>query len=85
MNIVKTNGFKKDFAALPQAIQRRALKQLALFFENPKHPSLRIKKMQGYPDIWEGRISKGYRFTFTLEKEQIILRRIGPHDILEKP
>lgn len=85
MNIVQTKRFKKDFAALPRETQKRALKQLALFFENPKHPSLRIKKMQGYAGIWEGRITKDYRFTFSLQKERIILRRIGPHDILDKP
>lgn len=85
MTIIQTARFKKDFAGLPTVIQKRALKQLGLFFENPKHPSLRVKKMQGYPDIWEGRISKGYRFTFSLTQESIILRRIGTHDILKKP
>jgi len=45
MTIVQTNRFKKDFAALPQSIQERALKQLALFLQNPRHPFLQIKNL----------------------------------------
>ncbi len=85
MTIIQTRRFKKDFAVLPQNIQKRALKQLALFLDNFRHPSLHVKKMQGHFNIWEGRITQGYRFTFMLEPDRIILRRIGPHDILTKP
>ena len=85
MTIVKSNRFTKEFESLPQDIKQRARKQLALFFQNPKHPSLQAKKMKGHPNTWQGRVTKSYRFTFTIESDRIILRRIGTHDILKRP
>ena len=85
MRLERTERFQRDFRALPKPSQRRAAKQLALFFQNPRHPSLRIKKMQGSQDIWEGRITRSYRFTFQIRDDACILRRIETHDILETP
>lgn len=85
MIVVRTQRFDEDFAALPPAIKTRARKQLALLLQNPRHRSLGVKKMQGYDTIWEGRITLQYRFTFSLEGDTCILRRIGPHDIERHP
>lgn len=85
MTIIRTNRFKKDFARLPDHIKSQAVKQFQLFFENPEHPSLNIKKMKGVSNIWEGRISKGYRITFNWDGKTIIMRRIGTHDVLNNP
>jgi len=41
--------------------------------------------MEGREDIWEGRISRGYRFTFEIAGDLCRLRRIGPHDVLKNP
>lgn len=41
---------------------------------------MKAKKIQGKEDIWEGRVDRFYRFTFTIEADVIILRSIGPHD-----
>jgi hypothetical protein len=40
-----------------------------------------LKKLGG-TDIFEIRISKGYRLTLRLGKNEIELRRVGTHDIL---
>src|SRR5439155_2404530 len=85
VKLARTPRFARDFRSLPPDIQRRAAKQLQLLLDNPRHPSLRIKKMEGSQDIWEGRISKGYRFTFQVRNDTYILRRIGAHDILGAP
>ena len=85
MTIERTDRFKRDFLRLPQAIKRRTEKQLVRLVSDPRHPSLRIKKMEGTENIWEGRITKGYRFTFQVEPDTYILRRIGTHDILRTP
>jgi len=53
--------------------------------DNPKHPSLRTKKMEGYPSVWEVRITGGYRLTFRIEGDIYLLRRVGTHDILKRP
>jgi len=85
MKLARTARFARDFRSLPLQIQHRAAKQLQLLIDNPRHPSLRIKKMEGTHDIWEGRITKGYRFTFQVHQDSYLLRRIGTHDILTAP
>lgn len=85
MKIETTRPFDEDYKTLPEAIKERADKQFVLLMENPRHPSLRIKKIKGHPNIWEGRVTKDYRFTFQISGETYLLRRIGTHDILKTP
>jgi mRNA-degrading endonuclease RelE of RelBE toxin-antitoxin system len=85
MKIQTTRPFDKDYQDLPDTIKDQADKQLTLFLDNPRHPSLNIKKVKGHTRIWEGRINKNYRFTFQFEGELCILRRIGTHNILKTP
>ncbi len=85
MKVQTTSPFDKDYQSLPEAVQVQAEKQFTIFLENPRHPSLRIKKIKGHPYIWEGRITKDYRFTFQISGDIYILRRIGTHDILRTP
>lgn len=82
MIIRRTNAFKKDYRELPSEIRGRVDKQLSMLFENFRHPSLRLKKLVG-TDKFEIRISKGYRLTLRLKKNEIELRRVGTHDILK--
>jgi len=76
--------FHKDLLSLPKDIQDKVWKTLDTLLNNPHHPSLKIKKMQGRKNIWEGRITKSYRFTFEIKSDVYILRRVGTHDILKK-
>lgn len=85
MTIRTTKRFDQNYAKLPNEIQQLADKQLTLWVENSDHPSLHIKKMGGYINRWEGRITRRYRFTFEIVNEIYILRRIGTHDILKNP
>jgi mRNA-degrading endonuclease RelE of RelBE toxin-antitoxin system len=85
MKIQTTKPFDKDYDALLEPMKDRADKQFILLLENPNHPSLRLKKIKGHPNIWEGRITKSYRFTFQISGEMYMLRRIGTHDILKTP
>ena len=85
MKIQTTRPFDKDYNALPETVKVRADKQFFLLLENPDHPSLRLKKIKGHPSIWEGKITKSYRFTFQISGDVYLLRRIGTHDILKTP
>ena len=85
MILARTERFNKEFARLPSHMQDRARKQLALLLTIPRHPSLQIKKMKGYENLWEGRITQNYRFTFRVEGETFLLLRIGTHDLLRQP
>ena len=85
MKLLFTKTFVRDYRKLPQEIQKAIEKQLDLLLANPKHPSLNIKKMQDPRDIWEGRVTESYRFTFQIEEDIYILRKVGTHDVLRKP
>ena len=85
MELVFTKPFIKAYNSLPQRIRRLTDKQLELLLSNPQYPSLQIKKMEDSRDIWEGRITKNYRFTFCIQGATYILRKVGTHDILKTP
>ena len=86
MRIIRTDAFKKDFKELPVPVQKKFAKKIKLFIENSKHPSLRVKKMEGHKNRWEASIDMFYRFTFEIHDDYYLLRRIGPHDnVLKSP
>ena len=80
-----TKPFIKQYRKLPKRIQEKTDEQIALLLEDPKHPSLGIKKVEGPNDIGEGRITKNYRFTFQIKGEVYILRKVAAHDVLKNP
>jgi mRNA-degrading endonuclease RelE of RelBE toxin-antitoxin system len=85
MKLLFTKTFIRDYRKLPREIQNTTDKQLGLLLSNPQHPSLNLKKMQDPRGIWEGRVTASYRFTFQIEEESYILRKIGSHDMLRRP
>ncbi|MBU2263210.1 hypothetical protein KJ750_00925 [Patescibacteria group bacterium] len=85
MEIQFTKSFEKDYKNLSREIQKRLDKQLIFLLENFQYPSLRIKKIEGHSEIWEGRVSKDYRFTFQIGRSIYFIRRAGTHDILRRP
>jgi len=85
MRLLFSKNFVRDYRKLPQEIQKVVDKQLGLLLENANHPSLNVKKMNDPRDIWEGRVTAGYRFTFQIEGDIYIMRKVGTHDILKKP
>jgi len=85
MNFKTEKTFDRYYARLPQHLQERVKKQLALLLENPRHPSLQTQKMAGHSDIWEARVTRDYRFTFKIEGETYRLRHVGTHEIFRHP
>jgi mRNA-degrading endonuclease RelE of RelBE toxin-antitoxin system len=85
MEIKPSLKFAHDYKKLPPLLRKRTNEQLKILLENPRHPSLRLKKMKGFPDIWEARVTKNYRFTFQIQGNFYLLRRIGTHDLLKRP
>jgi len=85
MNLLFTKTFVRDYRKLPKEIQRAVDKQLELLLSNPRHPSLNIKKMNDPREIWEGRVTVSYRFTFQINGDIYVFRKVGTHDSLKKP
>lgn len=79
MTVKFTKAAEKDYKKLPFNIQKKADKQFIFLLTNYKHPSLRTRKMEG-ANVYEARIDIHYRFTFQVEKENIYILIVGPHD-----
>jgi mRNA-degrading endonuclease YafQ of YafQ-DinJ toxin-antitoxin module len=87
--------FWEAYARLSPTVKGKAREAFRLFQQGAKnppfHPSLRIRKMQGHIDIWEGHITLQYVFTFHIEQDPdtgervYIFRNIGTHDIYRQP
>jgi addiction module RelE/StbE family toxin len=76
-----TRRFLKSFARLPATIQEKVKKQLALLAEDPRHPSLHSKPVQGASGIYEARVDIDYRLTYERERDDtLVLRVIARHD-----
>ncbi len=76
--------FKKEYKNLPLKIQKAFDKKLEVFLKDMSHPSLRVKRIQGTNDRWEGSITTKYRFTFEFIQDLVLFRTIGTHDILKR-
>lgn len=55
-----------------------------LFAENPDHPSLRFKKLQGSDRIWSVRISEQFRAVGVRSGDAIEWIWIGTHNEFDK-
>jgi len=67
---------------LPKEIRETFDAKLSLFLSNPHHPSIRVKRLVGTTDRWEGSLTINCRFTFQFSEGWVLFRRIGTHDIL---
>jgi mRNA-degrading endonuclease RelE of RelBE toxin-antitoxin system len=85
MKLSFTKTFIRDYRKLPELLQETVDKQLELLLSDQRHLSLNIKKMNDPRNIWEGRATASYRFTFQIEGDVYVLRRVGAHDTLKNP
>ena len=75
-----TSRFWDAYADLPERIKRRARKTYELFEQNPRHPSLRLKKVHGSRPIYSVRITRDYRAVGIQKDESVIWFWIGSHE-----
>ena len=86
MNVHYTELFQEKVKQLPVEVKRALRSKLELMVENPRHPSLRVKKIQGQTGIFEASITMSVRMTWQYSEDGILLRNIGEHDqTLKKP
>ena len=64
MKLRFTEKADKDYAGLPVAVRKALGKQLRFLLGNFKHPSLRAKKYSEALDVWQGRVTRDWRFLF---------------------
>lgn len=59
-----TRPAARALRSLPKPLRKLASKQFNLLSSDLRHPSLHAKKYDEAGDIWQGRITRGYRFYF---------------------
>jgi mRNA-degrading endonuclease RelE of RelBE toxin-antitoxin system len=79
MKLRFTERADKDYAGLPADIRKTFAKQLRFLLANLRHPSLHAKKYSEGEDIWQGRVTRGWRFYFKIEGSEYIILSIIPH------
>lgn len=60
-------------------MQRDAKRAYRLFSENPAHPSLQFKKLEGEDDIFSARIGLDYRGLAVMRNGRVVWYWIGSH------
>ena len=64
-----------------QKLSKRIEKQLSLFQQNPRHPSLRLHKLSGeLNELWSISISKGVRMVYIRDEDIAYFVDLGTHD-----
>ena len=68
------------------ATEKKQVKlKVEILSENPLHPSLRTKRIQGTDDLFECSVNMDIRIIWYYEGDELImLLDIGHHDILDK-
>ena len=79
MRARRTLRFDRDIAGAPPNIQHAFEKQLRFLLRDLRHPSLQAKKYDEARGIWQARVTRAWRFYFTIEGDAYILRAIIPH------
>ncbi len=79
MKLWYSRHFLRQYAAAPVHVQRAFLKQIRLLLQNLHHPSLRAKKYHETLGIWQARVTRDWRFYFSIQGDECRLHEITPH------
>jgi len=76
--------FKRRLGKKSNEMQAAIASCIRQLRENPHHPSLRTKRVQGAPGVYEARIDRANRLTFHWEGETLVLRNHCNHDLMSQ-
>jgi mRNA interferase RelE/StbE len=79
MHLVLSKRFDRSLRDAPQAVQRAFWKQAERLLLNLRHPSLCAKKYGGLDKLWQARVTRDWRFYFTIERDAYALVDITAH------
>ena len=86
MNIYFSDLFLQSVKGLSEDVKRTLKQKLDIIADNPRHPSLRTKKIRGRENLFEATITMSIRMTWEYFEDGILLRNIGEHDrTLKRP
>lgn len=80
-----TESFKKHYKILHPNEKKQIKKKVEMLANNPMHPTLRAKRIQGAENLFECSANMDIRIIWYYENDQmIILADGGYHDILNR-
>ena len=80
-----SDRFQKSYRKLSETNRKQVKNKIRLLCENPMHPSLRTKRIQGSTNLFECSVNMDIRIIWYYEEEEIIiLLDIGHHSILNR-
>jgi hypothetical protein len=79
-----TKQFRAAFEVLPEQIKRQARSAYRLFQQDPRHPSLSFKPIEGFENLYSVRINLQYRALGTMRDDGIVWFWIGSHGDYDK-
>ena len=80
MKLLRTERFDRAYQSLQPETREKVNKALRLLAADPRHPSLRLKRMHGKPAAWEARVDRQHRMTFEIQGDLYVMRNVGRHD-----
>jgi len=80
-----SDNFSTEIQKLTDEYQIIVFSKIEILRTNPRHPSLRTKKLGGHRGLFESRVSDDIRLVWRYENNKIILMLdVGHHDMLKK-
>ena len=83
LQITYSDRFRKHYKTLSDQEKQQFQNKLRLFAENPMHPSLRTKRIQGTANLFEFSVNMDIRVIWFYEGDSlVVLIDVGHHDVL---
>ena len=83
LQITFSDKFRKHYKTLSDQEKQQFQNKLRLFAENPMHPSLRTKRIQGTANLFEFSVNMDIRVIWFYEGDSlVVLIDVGHHDVL---
>ena len=74
-----SDRFIRSYTSAPPAIRRAFDRRLEFLLHDLRHPSLHAKKYDEARDVWQARVTQGWRFYFRIEGDTYELIDITAH------
>jgi mRNA interferase RelE/StbE len=79
MRFRHTQRSREQVTSAPRQVQKALDKQLRFLVEDLRHPSLRAKKYDEVTDIWQARVTQGWRVYFQIQGDTYVILAVIPH------
>jgi mRNA interferase RelE/StbE len=79
MRVLFSERFRRSYRDAPPAIQKAFDRKAELLSGNLLHPSLHAKKYDEPRDVWQARVTRGWRFYFQIKDDSYYLVDITAH------